>query len=54
MKEIRNLLLIGLPMGALMLLQWPFKAVSDLLDVLIDRLHDKAERVLGPPKPRRR
>jgi hypothetical protein len=50
MKEIRNMLLIGLPMGALMLLQWPFKAVSNLLDLPIDKLHDKAEREMGPPR----
>jgi hypothetical protein len=49
-REIKNLLLIGLPMAALMLLQWPFKAISDLLDMPINKLHDKAERVL----PRRR
>ena len=45
---LRNLFLIGLPMFALMVLQWPFKAISDALDRPIDALSDKAERILGP------
>jgi len=46
----RNLLLVGLPMFALIVLQWPFKAVSDALGRSIDSLHDRAERILGPKK----
>ena len=46
----RNLLLVGLPMFALIVLQWPFKAISDALDQPIDALADKAERILRPRK----
>lgn len=44
----RNFITVGVPMLALIVLQWPFKAISDALDRPIDALHDKAERILGP------
>lgn len=48
-EAMRNLLTVRLPLGALMLLQWPFKAISASLDRPIDALVEKVDRILGPP-----
>lgn len=50
MDILRRLYLL-VAFGGLLLIQWPFKAISEFLDRPIDRLHDRAERQLEK-KPR--
>jgi hypothetical protein len=41
---------VGIAGFVLALVQWPFRWVSDALDMPLDRLHDYAERHLREPQ----
>jgi hypothetical protein len=41
---------VGIAGFVLVLVQWPFRWVSDALDMPLDRLHDYAERHLREPQ----